>query len=539
MTVAHANAADVPLARKSGSKLKVRAVAAVIAAGLALLLLKRRSRLPDHAVLEPGRTRGDTSDTFLGRAIGPLCIDCGTRSGVHALPVGLEAFAARIVLANLAERSLDVQYYIWAADRCGTLLVDALRGAAERGVQVRMLIDDFDSAPIEEILAALATLPNFEVRIFNPFVIRRGRWLGFLTDFPRLNRRMHNKAFTADDQATIIGGRNIGDRYFDAARGRLFMDLDVLAIGPAVQQVSSAFDLYWNSASAFPANLILAKPLEARTDALRCEGRRVAADPETDTYLKAVRDSSFITDLQARRLAFEWAEVTLLSDDPAKVLGHTAEVHLMSDDLGDALGNPQRELGLVSGYFVPTPESVARLIGLARRGVAVSIYTNAWDASDVRMVHAAYAKYRKQLLAGGVRLFEIRGGAAGSETEKGSDGSMGSGSSGGSVLHAKTFTADRKRVFIGSFNLDPRSVRLNTEQGLVIESSALADEMAVALATLGADLSYEVRLSAEGHLQWFTKEDGKVVCFDTEPGMTANQRLLGIALRRLPIDWMM
>ena len=530
----------MPRARgRSRSRLKARAGAVAIGVGLALLVLKRRSRLPSHPPPGPVRIRGDTSDTFLGRAIGPLCIDCGNRSGVHPLPVGLEAFAARIVLANLAERSLDVQYYIWSADRCGTLLVDALRGAAARGVHVRMLIDDFDSAPIEDMLAGLATLPNFEVRIFNPFVIRRGRWLGFLTDFPRLNRRMHNKGFTADDQATVIGGRNIGDRYFDAARGRLFMDLDVLAIGPAVQQVSSAFEFYWTSASAFPAELVLGTPVRKRTDALRRDGRRIVADPETDAYLKAVRESTFIADLEAKRLAFEWSDVTLLSDDPDKVLGHAAKGHLMSDDLGQALGDPQRELGLVSGYFVPTPKSVARLVGLAKRGVAVSIYTNAWDASDVRLVHAAYAKYRKQLLAGGVRLFEIKGGEVGSASEKESDGSMGSGSSGGSVLHAKTFTVDRKRVFIGSFNLDPRSVRLNTEQGLVIESSALADKMAVALATLGAELSYEVRLSADGRLQWFAKQDDQVVCFDAEPGMTTTQRLLGSALRRLPIDWMM
>ena len=170
--------------------------------------------------------------------------------------------------------------------------------------------------------------------------------------------------------------------------------------------------------------------------------------------------------------------------------------------------------------------------------MAVSIYTNAWDASDVRLVHAAYAKYRRELLAGGVRLFEIKGGQVGIESKDEHGGALGSGSSGGSVLHAKTFTVDRKRVFIGSFNLDPRSVRLNTEQGLVIESSALADKMATALATLGADLSYEVRLSGGGRLQWVAKQDGRVVRYDSEPGMTTTQRLLGSVVSRLPIDWM-
>lgn len=478
------------------------------------------------------------SDTVLGRAIGPLCDDCGNRSGVHALPNGLDAFATRIVLANLAERTLDVQYYIWEADRSGTLLVDALCNAAERGVQVRMLIDDFDSGPIQDMLAALATLPNFQVRIFNPFMIRRARWLGFLTDFPRLNRRMHNKSFTADDQATVIGGRNIGDRYFEATRGRLFMDLDVLAIGPAVREVTSAFELYWNSASAYPTEVIFAAPRKPRSDTLRRNARRVLADPSTDDYLRAVRDSKFIADLKARRLVFEWAEVALLSDDPAKVLGHATSGRGISDDLDRALGDPQSELGLVAGYFVPTPKSVARLIDLARSGVAVSIYTNAWDASDVRLVHAAYAKYRKRLLAGGVRLFEIKGGAAGSKGDVESRSHTGSGSSGGSVLHAKTFTVDRSRVFIGSFNLDPRSVRLNTEQGFVIESSALAEMMAVALATLGSDLSYEVRLSARARLEWHAQEGGGKVFFASEPGMTTTQRLLGALVSRLPIDWM-
>jgi cardiolipin synthase C len=506
-------------------------------AGLALLL-RRAARLPVVPATQPAAF-SRVPETFLERTINPQCIDHGGLSGVHALPFGLDAFAARMSLAQAAERSLDVQYYIWSDDRSGSMLVDALVAAAARGVRVRMLIDDFDSARIEPMLASLATLDNFEVRMFNPFVFRRMRWLNLLTDFARLNRRMHNKAFTADDHASVIGGRNIGDRYFDAARGRLFMDLDVLAIGPVVRQVSAAFEAYWTSASAYPAKVVLPSPVQELTNAPALGVKGVKADPVTRAYVKAVLSSTFIADLERGSLKFDWAEVTLISDDPAKALAKNVTLHFMNDDLMSLLGHPRTEIALVCGYFVPTPNSAAWLIQLAQKGVAVSIYTNAWDASDVRAVHSAYAKYRRQLLGGGVRLFEIRGGVAGSATHDRAEHAIGIGSSGGSVLHAKTFTVDRSRLFIGSFNLDPRSVRFNTEQGLVIESPTVAARMATALDTLGADLSYEVRLSSKGRLQWHAKLGKKLVYYDLEPGTTFSDRLVRNLMSHLPIDWIL
>src|SRR5690606_940943 len=202
----------------------------------------------------------DTGDTPLGRGVSQLRTGHGGLSGVHMLLDGQEAFAARALLARAATRSLDVQYYIWRKDLSGTLLLEELLDAAERGVRVRMLLDDNGIAGMDEALAALDRHPNIEVRLFNPFVVRSPKIVGYLTDFTRLNRRMHNKSFVADGQAAIIGGRNIGDEYFAAADGLVFADLDVLAIGPVVAEVSEDFDRYWTSLSAYPASRILPEP---------------------------------------------------------------------------------------------------------------------------------------------------------------------------------------------------------------------------------------------------------------------------------------
>lgn len=357
----------------------------------------------------PSVSLQDTAQTRLGRVIVPLAKAHPGMSGVVPLLDGRDAFAARVRLADAAERSLDVQYYIWHKDLSGTLLLDALRRAAERGVRVRLLLDDNNTVGMDATLAALDAQPNIEVRLFNPFVVRRWRPLGYVFDFTRLNRRMHNKSFTADSQATVIGGRNVGDEYFEVAgQDLLFVDLDVLAIGPVVKDVSHDFDRYWASGSSYPASRVLPRVEPVVVAELAAAVLKLEREPAALAYLDAIASSRFVGRLLANELAFEWAKVTMVSDDPAKGLGQAADDELMWSRLKQVMKKPVNSLELVSAYFVPGAEGVDFLSGLARSGVKVTVLTNSLAATDVAAVHAGYAKRRKPLLEAGVALYEMK-----------------------------------------------------------------------------------------------------------------------------------
>lgn len=473
-----------------------------------------------------------TNTTRLGKRLSPLAAAHPGTSGIYWLSDARDAFAARMRLAEIAERSLDVQYYIWRNDTTGTMLFEALHAAADRGVRVRLLLDDNNTSGLDTTLAALDTHPNIEVRLFNPLGIRKPRLLSYLVDFSRLNRRMHNKSFTADNQATIIGGRNVGDEYFGATDGILFVDLDVLAVGPVVAEVSDSFDVYWNSRSAYPVDRLLPRATAAQLAEVASAARILERRPEAVVYTSALRRSQFVHDLVQGILPLEWAPTRMISDDPAKGLGLAAPETLLPEKLRQALGAPATRLDLVSSYFVPTAAGVDWFTGLTRRGVKVRVLTNSFEATDVPLVHAGYAKRRRALLNGGVRLFESR--LAGLDGER-TNPHVGVGSS-GSSLHAKTFAVDGTRVFVGSFNFDPRSAKLNTEMGFVIESPAVARRIDEAFRTSVPMNAYEVRLSEGGKLFWVETRDGVTVQYEKEPGTSAWQRAWVWILSQLPIE---
>ena len=468
----------------------------------------------------------------------PLVQAHPSRSGIVALPDGHDAFAARVLLTDAAERTLDARYYMWHNDMSGSMLFSALRRAADRGVQVRLLLDDNNTAGLDPVLAALDAHPNVEVRLFNPFKVRRWRLLGYLTDFKRLNRRMHNKSFTADGQATVIGGRNVGDEYFDAGQAPWFVDLDVLAIGPVVSDVSRDFDRYWASASSIPAARVLPPATTTSIAAAAADAARVEQHPDAAAYGEALASSSFVRDLLAHRLTFDWAGTRMLSDDPAKGLGRAPEDALLWHRLKEILAAPMHELRLVSPYFVPGRAGVEALAVIARQGVKVAVLTNALEATDVAAVHAGYAKRRKSLLAAGITLFELKRAPSGSRKRVGWTGRSGSGSS-ASSLHAKTFAVDRSRVFVGSFNFDPRSARLNTEMGFVIDSTALADALARRFADEVPTSAYQVGLGDTGELRWIDRHDGVEVVREEEPGTGVWRRFTVAVLSVLPIEWLL
>ena len=476
-----------------------------------------------------------TQDTRLGRALATTAAEHPGKSGVHALPRPVDAFAARALLAASAERSIDVQYYIWHGDTVGHLLFEALWQAAERGVRVRMLLDDLNTKGLDATIAALDAHPGIEVRLYNPLVPRSVRLLSFVTDFGRSNRRMHNKSFTVDNQVAVVGGRNIGNEYFAAGSGVAFIDLDVIVVGAAVPAVSSDFDRYWNSGSAYPAHQLVDDA--AGGDELRATFARVRADAESVSYLAAVRDTPIVGELLGRRLPFEWTTVQLVSDDPAKTLDTAGTQHelLLFPALIRAIGAPETSFDLITPYFVPGDEGTEALAAVARRGVTVRILTNSLAGSDVSAVHAGYAKRRSALLRAGVKLYELKPSAKLADTERSTASSSTS-----SGLHAKTFAVDRQRLFVGSFNFDPRSARLNTELGLVIDSANLAQRLADAFDHDVPRLAYEVRLAADGQtLEWIERGPAGELRYTDEPGTGWWKRFKVDILSILPIEWLL
>ena len=494
-----------------------------VAALLAGALLAGCAQLPSLEGRSVSTAATDTAGTRLGQALAPQLRAHPGLAGVLPLAGGHDAFAARATLAQAAERTLDIQYYIWRDDLSGSLLFDAVQRAADRGVRVRLLLDDNNTVGLDERLRAMDAHPQIEVRLFNPFAHRGARLLDYLGDFSRVNRRMHNKSFTADNQVTVIGGRNVGDEYFAAGQGTLFLDLDVLAVGAVVQAVSADFDRYWASESAYPIDRLAPPGASGRV-------RPAIAAESVDQYREAIARSTFVRDLLANRLPFEWAPARLISDDPLKALGRAQGSGHLWTQLQQAVPRPTRELLLVSPYFVPMAVGAEFLTGLAAQGVQVRVVTNALEATDVPAVHSGYARWREPLLAGGVSLYELnRAAASPAPPDRGFAGSS------ASSLHAKVFVIDRQRLFVGSFNFDPRSARLNTELGFVIDSPALAGALADRASASLPERTYRVQLQ-DGKLQWTEQHDGTHRVYDRDPNTSWLLRFGVSLMSLLPID---
>jgi putative cardiolipin synthase len=480
----------------------------------------------------------DTSGTRIGRAIAADVAANPGKTGIWPLSDPYDAFAARLLLVGAAEKSLDVQYFIWDADQVGYLLLQAIWQAAERGVRVRLLLDDFFTSGLDPMIAALDGRPNIEVRLYNPLIQRDARVLNLMTDFTRVNRRMHNKSLTVDNQLSIVGGRNIGNEYFGAGGGVAFADLDVIAVGSAVSDVSKQFDLYWNSLSAYSAAGLVGELSPDGGSKLQAIFASTRADPESVAYLQAARETPVVRKILGHKLDFEWIKARLLYDDPAKTLDKgTGTDILLFPELVRAMGPAEKSIDLVSPYFVPGEAGTAALAALASRGVKVRILTNSLASTDVKAVHSGYAKRREDLLLAGVTLYELKPTAA-RESNEHNQPWFGSGSL--SALHAKTLAVDRSRGFVGSFNFDPRSELLNTEMGLVIDSPTLAERLAETFDTVVPLVAYQVRLAPDGRtLYWTERTASGEARYDTEPETSWSLRLGVDILRALPIDWLL
>ena len=502
------------------------------------LLLAGCASLPDGYERHESLALADTAGTALERAGREALQAHAGHSGFRPLPSGVDALVARILLAEAAERSLDVQYYIWRDDLTGRLFTHALLRAADRGVRVRVLVDDVGTKANDDLMLSLDAHPNIEIRLFNPVASRTFRGLGLLSDFSRTNRRMHNKAFVADNQRAIVGGRNIGDEYFEAQEGVAFGDMDVLALGPVVGQVSLAFDLFWNAPMSIPVGALTGRPGQRESlDVLR---EKLAAFMESQAdspYVRQVR-STAAQKIAAGTDGMFWGPGHVVVDDPAKVTRppEDTEGHLLPQ-LARIGVKVQSELVIVSPYFIPGDAGVAALASLVRQGVKVTVLTNSLAATDVGAVHAGYKKYREPLVAGGVRLYELRPGAI----EYGRNKDKGRAISGSRAsLHAKTFLFDRRYVFIGSLNLDPRSTQLNTEIGIVAESQAMAASLADGLLQALDQVAWRVeRVDEPGggaRLVWIETTSEGPRQLTSEPEVGALRRFGVWFLGLLPIE---
>jgi putative cardiolipin synthase len=377
---------------------------------------------------------------------------------------GIDALAVRLLMAEEAERSIDAQYYLLKDDIVGNAFIDALLRAADRGVRVRLLLDDIFTGGYDAGMAGLDSHPNFEIRIFNPFANRSARLLDGITSFSRVNRRMHNKSFTVDNQMTLIGGRNIADEYFGAREDAKFGDLDVLAIGPVVNGVSAMFDSYWNHERAAPVAAFAKMPDDPAAELARLrasleEKRRQITD---SIYAAAVKNQVLRyveTDIDV----FTWAPYVLAVDSPDKSFkSRAAEAESITTPLRESLLSAENEMIVISPYFVPRKAGIEAFSEVRGRGIDVTIITNSLAANNQSSVHGGYAPSRKPLLKAGVRIFEVRADADVSGSE------LVAASGAKATLHTKAFIVDRKELFIGSFNFDPRSANINTELGVII-----------------------------------------------------------------------
>ncbi|MHA6203674.1 phospholipase D family protein [Dyella soli] len=442
-------------------------------------------------------------------------------SGLRLISDSSDALLARIALADRAVHSLDLQYYMFHSDSTGLLLARHLLAAADRGVRVRLLLDDLHVAGDDAALRALDNHPHIEIRLFNPFLERNSSAWGmgkqFAGDFSRLNRRMHNKAFIADGSMAIVGGRNIGDEYFDANGGVNFRDLDVLAIGPVVHEVGQAFDRYWNSPQAFPIGAFhYPKPDDMQLQELRKKLADSARKFSEGAYAQNL--VARVGDIARETPSGQWAwgTASYLADDPEKgdPEANNRDLH-MAPAIRAWMDASQRRLTLISPYFVPGDRGVAYLQGQRQRGVAVEILTNSLASTDAGGVYGAYASYYVPLLQAGIDLYELKPDA---RRSGGGSHFFGS-SSGANSLHAKAMVVDDSHAFVGSMNLDPRSFDINTEDGVIIDSPALARSLLAIFADAAKpEHSYRVLLDAgSGKAYWEARHEGQMIRYDSAP----------------------
>ena len=517
---------------------------------IALLMCGACASLPKTRTVTPSSALTDTADsTSLGHVLAQRMIELNAPSGINLIPRGPDAFLARLTLVDLAERSLDLQYYIWHDDTVGKLLIGAVLRAADRGVRVRLLIDDVGASPDDRTLLLLDAHPNIEVRLFNPIASRSARALWMITDFSRVNQRMHNKSITADNQLTIVGGRNIGDEYFEAGTAMNYADLDALAIGAAVTAVSARFDRYWNSPVVYGiSELRHDTPAPGELERAAAGLRAFEEQQRQASYAQAMHDSRLSQEMRDGRVSFSPARIEVTADDPGKVEGAGKDPsHNLMPQLRPQFDSARDSVVLVSPYFVPRKGGVEFLRSLRARGIKVRVLTNGLASTDVVPVFGKYKKYRRELLEAGVELYEIDpaydlDGPAG-PLQTSDDANATDANAPRAALHGKVLSFDCLQFFVGSMNLDPRSAFTNTEIGFLVDAPDVAGPLCEGLDKTFASGAFRLELTTTSngarHLEWVDTDQGREQRFTSEPRASRWQRFKAWVYGIMPIESLM
>jgi putative cardiolipin synthase len=496
---------------------------------LAVVLFTGCASVPKDYPRTPSTAFPDYASTAIGAYFERTAARHPGQSGFAIIPDGRRAFTARIAMTELAEKTLDLQYFIWDADATGRILAERLVQAADRGVRVRILVDDLNLEGRDAVVAALDAHPNIEIRIFNPFAHRSGQALDFIADFDRVNHRMHNKLFVMDNAVAIVGGRNIGNHYFEVHQQVNFRDMDVVAGGPVVREASGVFDHFWNSDWAIPIKALVDRPATEADlrSAVKAGRERIAKEPYPYPLDQDV--AGLKSELTTIFDALVWAPGHMIFDDPNEIKKY-GRTTTMTEGFYRRIGRLKNELLIEVPYFVARERGLAAVKRLHDRGVRIRVLTNSLASNDVLVAHAGHAEHRDELIAAGVELYELRSEPAVKKRALYLSGSA------RSSLHCKAFVFDRKDVFIGSLNLDPRSGDINTEAGLYIESPELAAQV-IAYMDKGVlpENSYRVLLDVDGDLYWITETNGKTERYDHDPNSTAWQRAKVRFIRMLPV----
>lgn len=492
---------------------------------LLVLLMTGCASLPTDYPRSESTAIEDYQSTSMGQRWAAAEAEHPGESGFAILRYGRNAFSIRIAMIDLAEKTLDLQVYIWETDDTGRILAERILRTADRGVRVRLLVDDMGLGGSDEGVASLDAHPNIEIRIFNPFAHRTVSSLDFLVDMDRVNHRMHNKSIVMDNSFAVVGGRNIGDHYFSVDPETNFRDLDIMAVGPIVRDISRVFDHFWQGDWAVPISVLVDRPY---TDADLAEGRvSLQEDIAAGDYPYSVDKDVMELLAQAEGSAI-WA--------PGKVVWDVPEAIEIKDDAGELLKALRRKFDTVqktytieSAYFVVGDRGLSSIKKLVDRGVKVRILTNSLVSNDVLAAHSGHASYRKQILEAGAEIYELRPDSG--VIRKTWKGKPQAG------LHTKAMVFDDESLFIGSFNLDPRSANINTEAGIYVESPELAKQLRSYMDEgIQPDNSYRLQLDEHGNLVWITQIDGEEVRYNKDPLSTLGQRIMSGFIVILPVE---
>ena len=488
----------------------------------------------------------DTSKTSLASIIEPLRLENPNLTGYHVLNDPLEALAARLHLIDRAEKTLDLQYYIWDNDKIGALALHSIINAANRGVKVRLLIDDNNAKKMEGIFLALDQHENIDVKLYNPYRFRHYRAMDMVLDLKRINRRMHNKSFIVDNQLALIGGRNMSNQYYNVSDSYQFADVDVILAGSATDEIIHSFDEYWNDDYAYSVKQLV----NPRHYTLRYEGLKQQLDEHyrevtVQNYLNLAYRSQAFERWLNEKIKFDWVSAEVVKDSPSKIKSKASKEEHLNFQLLNRLEQPEHSVDIISAYFVPEEKGAEKLGELAKSGVNVRVLTNSFRANDVPVVHAFYSNYRKDLLQNDVKLYEFlyapdQKNLYENTEELSKQAKVKMKGLSRSSLHAKLMAIDEKQVFIGSFNFDPRSSYLNTEIGVLLNSPKLARGVHK---TMDANLSkyaYKLVLNAQDQINWqINKNDGSVKTLEKEPHVKWYKKAALKFVSWLPIEGFM